>query len=133
MGRSPLAVVAVIAAICPACLGGSASPPARPDAGHVVGLVALSEAGGPPGSAGTFDLRITPIPHARLVVTRRTPGARLTRRLRADVGGGFRLSVPPGCYTIVAQIRPTAGPGAEVCVRAGETARVAVTESRVRA
>ncbi len=121
-------LVALIAAVCPACLGGSAAPSARPDAGHVVGRVAKREGGGTSGSASTGEPRLVPVARAQVVITRRAPGAPLTRRLRADAHGRFRLSLPPGCYTVVAHIRPPIETSVGVCVRAGQTARVTLTD-----
>jgi len=125
-------MVALVAALCPACLDGAASPPPRPAAGHIAGRVALNEPNHAPGTPGTFPLQLVPVPHAWVVVTRRSHGRRLTRRVDADAHGRSRLRVPAGCYTVEAQLPHTStsvGPGTGVCVRSGETARVALSET----
>lgn len=128
MGRSALILVALVAAICPACLGGSAAAPVPPALGTVSGRVVMIGSGGglPSGVSGSDTgggLRVRVL---EVVVRGRTSsGERLERHVWTDSRLRFRLRLPAGRYTVATSIR-----GAEratVRVRRGRTDRVLLT------
>ena len=98
-------LAAAVLGLVPGCLGAT-SPAPKPTRSVVPGKVVTES--GVPGASGVPA--VLPSRHAPIVVASRTAaGTRLVRRLRTDARGRFRLTLPPGGYTVAPSDRPPDG------------------------
>ena len=123
MGRPALLLAALVAAICPACLGGLTS--AHPPPGVLRGQVHVAETGGGVPVIGAIQAHPRRV-RLRFHVTVRgvtATGRRIGRVIRTDAHGRFRIVVPAGRYQLSGPLRSRAS----VRVRSGRTVSVLLT------
>ena len=122
MGCPALFLAALVAATCPACMGGSASPPTT---GVLRGQVYVVDSGG--GILMVGPIQAHPRrPRLRFRVTVRgvtATGGRLDRVVRTDARGRFRLRLPAGRYKLGGPLRSRAS----ARVQSGRTVSVLLT------
>ena len=122
MGRSALCLAALVAALCPACIGGSATAPA---AGVLRGQVYVVDSGGGIPMVGPIQAHPRQ-PRLRFRVTVRgvtATGRRVERVVRTGPRGGFRMRLAAGRYELAGPLHSRAS----VRVRSGRTVSVLLT------